>query len=682
MQVQRSVIIAEERGLPEVQSAGGGGEHKSTQFKGIAITVLHSPHSRGLGEESKVTTRALGFGTRREGPHGEVDGSWWSSLKAALQRRAHLVVDPLSLGRGESDLIRRARVILHLTLRPPARWFAVVGASDGLRARRLNLARAVIGTAWDVIEARRLQWNPRTRTLQRAAVDLVDVAVGLRSTQAHSGLSPIVGAPLIVEDALLYGAPAAALPAAHLIAGAIAERRSPSSRVFARYLTQFAALVGGLGLRKFEQERARELQQELDREFSRRANLERRLGRYHVATAIYRDDGGARESAFDVLGDIRVRIARERIQHGSPLWQIQGGRKAELWNQATATGETVDLRTAFIEIKNVLNTDPARSNPADQLYTPNFLDADVGMVVLTAAQQRALHDFFVRTDRENFRRGTVTVAVVEADRPGHRVVLSIDGAQLVLPADRRDLGRLRWADPTPAALALAAVWAAGDGTKVFHDVGVKHAAPGFLGFTIGTVWATRRIRQRGRNAHAEVALAAAGVGMVHLLSVTSGLRGRRVRPDGNPSFPGEIASKGPAIALGFLFDSLLPTERRPAVLPHLALASLGILMAPKPRHWGNVVLGQSWNVLGFLAARRYRRMTEESSQELAAEYAALHEAFGESTRAAAEREEWLLVTRAVEQCQELLADDPDPQLHQELHDLREFALARSGKANT
>lgn len=48
-------------------------------------------------------------------------------------------------------------------------------------------------------------------------------------------------------------------------------------------------------------------------------------------------------------------------------------------------------------------------------------------------------------------RGTLAVAVVEATRPGARVVLEVNGRRLVLPADPPRLAVVR-ADPTPVAM--------------------------------------------------------------------------------------------------------------------------------------------------------------------------------------------------------------------------------------
>jgi hypothetical protein len=570
-----------------------------------------------------------------------------------------MLLDPLDLGRHQSPVLTEARLVAHTVLRPPFRvllWFRMRNqTSRWWKDPATSLA--IVGLSLDAFQGWRLRDGDRVRTAERAVADLADLAVLQQSSSWPTGVAPVTAAPLVGELAALYGWPAASLPLAEFVAlFAVAKlMRRPFSP--AVHVTQVAALVGGLGLRKFERERALKLRAELEGEIEQHRFELRREGVHRVVRARYRHNGLHWETPHDAITGLRGFFPdREQLDSQSPLAVVLAGRKG-IVHANVVSAKTRDLFSALEELRNDLNAEANRSHPADQLLRFAVPEGIDNLVTISSGQFHELAEYLNARDpggRPRFT-GLTSVEVTEDVRPGKRIVLRINGKRVILPADPSIVSRFDWTDPTAAALAIGIVWTLADATHAFHKVEARWVLPGAASFAAAAIWANQIIRQRGERAHYSIALASLLPAAVHTVSVIRGLEGRTTRPDSSPCLPIEIATKATALALGFTMRSLTTRQRLVVCTGSAALTVAGVLSSHS-KSWRHTAFMLSWNLCGLVAMARYRSLVESAARRQVSEFAVGREVHEDVEVRAGACSEWRLLDEAARQALSLLPD--------------------------
>jgi hypothetical protein len=507
----------------------------------------------------------------------------------------------------------------------------------GRRARRWVALAA--GVAWDLLEARRLARSPDLRLGPRLLADLVDVAAWSAVSGRAYAAVPILGAPLITETAFRYQWAAAPLVLAHLVAVAGARRLADKPVRPANLGYQVIALVCGMGLRGVERATVERIRTTFEAELSAAENTAMIAGQYRVARSAYEIDG-ERLNPHDVLSGIRLHFPSARDEATALHDLTWGGRKSTL--EALAAERAVQLDTAIRGWKR--DTNANRSALADQILELTLPESH-GLVLLSGEQVAELG----RALRVLPLRGAITAGVLEATRPGARIVLQVSGMRVVLPPDPPRLVVVR-ADPTPVAMLQGGIlWALLEATEAADAAPPWSTLPGALTFGIIALWSRRALRERGEGAHpALVSLSAMGA-VVQASFVHLAIRGRPNRPDGSQRVPMQVALTAPAVVTGFCWPSLRPGGRRRTAVLFAAILGVGFLLLERPRWRRDLSRYAIWLPTAFLPSLAYRLSSERDAERAKVE---LHRRQSDAADAAArrgEKSEWQRVLRACDE---------------------------------
>lgn len=577
----------------------------------------------------------------RGGRRDEAAVRWLRHVRHWAIEREREVLHPVGFS-PERSLLLRTRVPFHLVLRLTAR-VCVAGIAPPKHRRRWYAATAT-SLAWDVLEAVKLSRNPGMRLGSRLVADLVDIAAWSSASPEGYASSPIVGAPLLTEATLRYSWLGVPLLAPHVV-GVAAARRLAGKRVRPANLGNLLVAVGGgVGLRSVETARVQRIREDFDVERSSAETTARIAGRYRLTQQTYTVDGRVLKP-HDRLSGLRLHFLRARSEHESVLHQmLWGGRKGAL--RELASSRALQLDTVLRAWKT--DTNEKRTALADQVNDPG-LPEEHGMTLISGNQSQALGRLL---DLSRLR-GDWQIIVVEATRPGARVVLDVAGKTLVLPPDPTNLLVTR-GDPTPVAPLVGGVlWALLDSTEAANDVALWSVLPGAVAFGALADWSSDQIRERGEAAHGQIIRASFMAALLQATIVHLGIRGSPSRPDGSQRTPIQVALCAPAMIGGFCLPSLSPLERAKTALAFGAVLACGLAMLETPRWRRNLVMNFTWNATGFVLSLAYRLATEGDAERTLRELRGRIVEAAELAANEGEQLEWSLIEQA---CAEGLGD--------------------------
>lgn len=536
-------------------------------------------------------------------------------------------------------LLLGARVPFHLAFRGTFRIGVALEPQGRTKLRQLGLAACA---AWDAAEGVRLRRDPNLRLGQRLVADLVDVGAWSAITDRAYSAVPLIGVPLITETALRFQWAAAPLPLCHLLAVAVARRLARKPLQLANLGTQALGFLFGLGLRRVERAGAQRLRANFEAELRAAEATATVAGQYRVARSTYVVNGEPL-NPHDVLSGIRLHFPSAR-DRASALHELTwGGRKGAL--ETLAAQQAVQLDTALRAWKRQANA--RRSAVAEQVLDPTLPEGH-GMTLLSGGQVTHLG---AALDGLNVR-GTISVRVLEAARPGARVVLAVNGVSVLLPPDPSRLVVLR-ADPTPVAMLQGGVvYALLEATEAADAVPLWSVVPGVTAFAGLASWSRRALRQRGEAAYDSMVSLSALAALLQALVVHAAVRGAPNRPDGTQRTPMQQALLAPVVLVGFCWPSLGPASRRRAAVTLATLSAIGLSLLEPPRWRRDLVRNTLWLPALFLPSLAYSRGGERDVQRARVSLQARQAQAADEAARRGEHSEWERVSAA---CAEGLA---------------------------
>lgn len=561
----------------------------------------------------------------------------WAGRLASWARDREAEVEALGFSPQRASLLR-ARVPFHLAFRVALRLGLAMGPFCSRRRR------AAVGAClgWDVLQAVRLRRDPCLRLGPRLVADLVDVAAWSAANDGASVAVPILGVPLVTETALRYQWAALPVPALHALGATLARRLAGKPPQLMHMGNQVLALLFGLGLRRVERVGAERVRDSFEAECSAIEATATVAGEYRVAAGTY-VVAGERVNPHDVLSGIRLHFPGARRERGALHELAWGGRKGAL--ESLAARQAVQLDTALRAWKRDVNA--RRSALAHQILDPALPEGH-GMTLLSGDQVGRL---VAALDAMELG-GSFAVNVLEATRPGARVVLAVNGTRTVLPPDPPRLVVVR-PDPTPVALLEGGVaWALLEATEAADRAPLWSVVPGAVAYAALAFWSRRALRARGEAAYEAVVSLSAAAALVQGLVVHVAIDGAPDRPDGTQRFPMQAALNAPAVLAGFCWPWLGRDGRRRIALTFAALVVLGIVLLEPPHRWRDLTRNAVWLPALFLPSLAYSRAGQREAES------AQHDLLARQTRAAdeaacrGERREWERVRAA---CVEALA---------------------------
>jgi hypothetical protein len=588
-------------------------------------------------------------------------GSWPVRMRSWAQAR-EAEVD--AIGRSPHwGLVLRVRVPFHVAMRAACRIWIAVDRRGQTNLRQIAVAACV---AWDVLEAVRLQRDPRLRLGQRLVADLADVGGWSRvADKAYAGV-PIIGVPLITETALRYQWAGAPLVVAHLLAVGASRRlaHKPLEPVNLGY--PVLALLFGLGLRRVEQTGADRVRARFEVERKAAETTAAIAGQYRVARSSYLVRGESL-NPHDVLSGIRLHFPSARNQRSSLYELTWGSRKSAL--ESLVVERAVQLDTALRAYKR--DTNLHRSALAHQVLDPTLPEGH-GMTLLSGYQVghlgRALDALNVR--------GEFAVRVLEAPRPGARLVLSVNGAGVVVPPDLPRLEVVR-ADPTPVAMLQCGVlYALLEGTEAADAAPMWSVIPGAAAFATIAAWSSSALRKRGDAAHESMIMLSGFAALAQALAVHLAIRGEPDRPDGSQRLPMQIALSAPTVLAGLCSTSLDPGARRRTMVMFAALAMIGLALLEPPRWRLDLIRNAVWLPALFVPARAYSAGSEKYVQEVRVELHARQVQAADDAARRGEYSEWERVLAACNEglaCLDSVSPSARPAIERRLRDLQSLA---------
>lgn len=571
-------------------------------------------------------------------------GSAWQGMErwaARLHRWARVreaEVDAIGFS-PKRALLLEARVPFHLAFRGACRiWIAM--EPEGRTKRRQAAVAAC--AAWDFAEAACLRRDPSLRLGWRLLADLADVAAWSAACGRAYPVVPIVGVPLITETALRYHWAAAPIVLAHLAAVGCARRLAHKPLQPTNLAHQVLALLFGLGLRRVERTGAERVGATFEAERRAAETAAVIAGQYKVARSTYPVDGEPL-NPHDVLSGIRLHFVSAREQPSALHDLTWGGRKGTL--EALATEQAVQLDTALRAWKRDMNR--RRSTLSSQVLDPTVAQGD-GMTLLSGAQVARLGRALEALDL----RGTVMVRVLEATRPGARVVLEVNGVRLVLSTDPPGLVMVR-ADPTPVAILEGGVlWALLEATDAADAVPLWSVVPGMVAFGGLAIWSRKALRERGEAAYPSMLSLSSLAALTQAIVVHAAIRGEPDRPDGTQRTPMQTALNASAVLAGLCWPSLDARSRRRTVVHFAVLGTIGVALLQPPRWRRDLIRNSFWLPALFVPSLAYAVAGYREVQRARAE---LHLRQAQQADAAARRGEQAEWERIRLACTEALA---------------------------
>lgn len=591
----------------------------------------------------------------------------WPQALREWARKREAEVDAVGLSPQRAALLE-ARVPFHLAFRAACR-LSIALSGDGRTA--LRRTAVVASAAWDVAEAVRLRRDPRLRVSRRLASDLADVAAWSAVSERAYPVVPTVGVPLVTETALRYQWAAAPLLLAHLAVAAGARKlaHKPLQPTNLGHLA--LALLFGMGLRRVERAGAERVRGSFDAEIRAAETTALIAGQYQVARNSYVVDG-ERLNPHDVLSGIRLHFPAARDRSTALHDFTWGGRKRAL--ETLASEKAVQLDTALRAWKR--DTNCRRSAVADQVLDPALPEGD-GMTLLSGDQVGRLAEALDTLDL----RGAAAVRVVEATRPGARVVLEVNGARVVLAPDPPRTTVLR-ADPAPVAILEGGIlWALLEATEAADAAPLWSVLPGIAAFSGLAAWARRALCERGEAAHEAIVSLSAGAALVQAAAVHAAIRGAPDRVDGSQRFPMQTALNAPTVLAGFCWPSLSTAAKWRTAAGFGALLALGVALLERPRWRADLVRNGVWLPALFATSLAYAEAGSREAERARAEVQRLQAEAADAAVQRGERREWERIRTA---CAEALewVDCVGPSaraaVEQRLQDLYRLAEERLG----
>jgi hypothetical protein len=187
----------------------------------------------------------------------------------------------------------------------------------------------------DALQALQFREVSRVHSARRAVSDLAELAYAQGRLNWRTGVAPVPAAPLVGELAALYGWPAACLP---LVQSAILRsvaRATHRDFSISSQLPQIAALVGGLGIREFETERALQLRRDLNRTRDKERTTLRLHGIHEVVTFPYKRRGNGWETPHDTITNLQHLLRELDVDPTSELAIVLSGRKSDVHDKVT-----------------------------------------------------------------------------------------------------------------------------------------------------------------------------------------------------------------------------------------------------------------------------------------------------------------------------------------------------------
>lgn len=533
------------------------------------------------------------------------------------------------------------------------------------RTKRRQVAVAACA-AWDVAEAIRLRRDPGLRLGPRLVADVADVAAWSAACGRAYSVVPIVGIPLITETALRYHWAAAPIVLAHLVAVAGARRLAHKPVQLTSLGHQVLALLFGMGLRRVERTGVERVRATFETERRAAETSAVIAGKYRMARSTYLV-GGEWLNPHDVLSGIRLHFFSARDQASALQELTWGGRKRAL--EALATEQAVQFDTALRAWKQDRNR--RRSALADQVLDPDLPEGD-GMALLSGEQViglgRALDGLDVR--------GTPSVRVLEATRPGARVVLDVDGVRLLLAPDPTRLVVVR-PDPTPVAILEGGVlWGLLEATDGADAAPLWSVLPGTMAFGALAVWSRTTLRQRGEAAYPSLLSLSAGAALAQAVVVHAGIRGQPDRPDGTQRTPMQTALNAWAVLAGLCWPSLDAAARRRTAVTFAVLAAIGVALLEPPRWRRDLFRNSLWLPALFASSLAYSVAGHRETRRARTELHARQEEEADAAADRGEHAEWERIRLA---CAEALASlhavspPARPAVERRLRDLHRLA---------
>ena len=533
-------------------------------------------------------------------------------------------------------LLLQARVPFHMAFRGACRlsiWLEP--------ARRPVLRRVAVAACatWDLLEVTSLRRDPRLRLGTRLAADLADTATWSAFSGRAYSVVPIIGVPLVTETALRYRWAGAPLPIAHLLAAGAARRLAHKPVEPMRLGPQVLAFFFGLGLRRVERGGAQRVRASFEAELRAAETTAAIAGQYRVARSTYVLYGEP-INPHDVLSGIRLHFPSARDQPSALHELTWGGRKGAL--EALAAERAVQLDTALRAWRR--DTNVTRSALSAQVLDPTLPEGH-GMALLSGEQVARLGEVLEALDV----RGAFAVEVVEAARPGARVVLVVNGRRVVVPPDPPRLVVVR-ADPTPVAMLEGGVlYALLEATDAADAAPLWSVLPGIAAFGGVAAWSRRALRARGAAAHESMISLSAMAALAQALFVHAAVRGQPDRPDGTQRTPMQVALSAPTLLVGFCWASLGPGSRWRAGVAFAILSAIGIALLEPPRWRLDLLRNALWLPALFLPSFAYGAGGEREAHRARAELTALQTRAADEAARQGERSEWERVRVACEE---------------------------------
>jgi hypothetical protein len=558
--------------------------------------------------------------------------------------------------------VLRARVPFHLSFRAACRL--TLALAHPSRRRQVALAGCA---AWDVAEAVQLRRDARLRIGQRLFTDVLDVAIWSAVVdRPYAGVPAVVGVPLITETALRYPRSGVPLLVLHALGVGAARRLAHKPLQLMTLGHQALAFLFGLGLRRVERAGAGRVRASFEAERQAAETTATIAGQYGVARSTY-IVADQLLNPHDVLSGVRLHFSTARDQASALQELTWGGRKSAL--EALATEEAVQLDTALRAWKRQANH--RRSAVADQLLDPSFPEGH-GMTLISGDQVGHLGEALEALGL----RGALTVRVVEATRPGARVIVEVNGTEVVLPPDLPHVAVVR-ADPTPVALLQGGVlWALLEATDNADGAPLWSVLPGMTAFASLAVWSRRAVRVRGKAVYEPMLSMSALAALIQSLAVHAAIRGEPDRHDGTQRTPMQVALSAPTVLAGFCWPFIGARGRWRTALSFGALAAVGLALLEPPRWRLDLVRNTVWLPALFIPAVSYSVGSERDVQRARTE---LHVRLAEAADAAARRGEESEWERIRVACTEALASLDSvtpavrPDVERRLKDLQRLA---------